>query len=217
MLMSDDRLLMDMHAMQVLAPLLAGTYLPFSSASVRPSALAVVANDIVLHDRRRVLECGSGISTIVLGRLLAARGGRLVTIEHDAGWATFVRRLVTDHGLHDVVTIVEAPLAPAPVGNLDWYDVDLVSGALSGYTYDLLLVDGPPAWMPGHELARLPAVPVLERYSAASATVVLDDADRDGEREIIDVWERDSGLMFARYTAQGVAVAHVGDGPFGLV
>jgi len=71
--MPDDRFLMDMHAMQVLAPLLGGTYLPFSSASMRPAALAVVANDIVLHDRRRVLECGSGISTVVLGRLLAAR------------------------------------------------------------------------------------------------------------------------------------------------
>jgi hypothetical protein len=128
-----------------------------------------------------------------------------------------VRRLVIDSGLQEVVTIVDASLAPAPVGNLDWYDVDVVSGALSGYTYDLLLVDGPPAWMPGHELARLPALPVLARYSAASSTVVLDDADREGEREIVRAWERDSPVKFSLYVAQGVAVGHIGDAPFGLV
>jgi hypothetical protein len=164
-----------------------------------------------------VLECGSGLSTIVLGRLLAARGGRLVTIEHDAGWAAFVRRMVVEHGLQDVVTIVEASLAPAPVGSLDWYDLDVVLPALAGLAHDLLLVDGPPAWMDGHELARLPAVPVLAKHAAASCTVVLDDADRAGERQIVEVWERETGVKFARYTAQGVAVAHIGDAPFGLV
>jgi hypothetical protein len=208
---------MDIHAMQALEPLLAGKYLPFTSASMRPAALAVVANDIVLHDRRRLLECGSGISTIVLGRLLAPRGGRLVSIEHDAAWSAIVRRLVTDDGLQDTVTVIDAPLAPAPVGGLDWYDIDVVSGALSGYSYDLLLVDGPAAWRPGHELARLPALSVLGQYAAASCTVVLDDADRAGEREIVKVWERDSAFAFQIYPGQGVAVGHRGDAPFGLV
>jgi len=203
--------------MQFLAPLLGDAYLPFSSASMRPSALAVVANDIVLHDRKRLLECGSGISTIVLGRLLASRGGRVVSVEHDAGWVQVVRRLVAEHGLEATVTLVEAPLAPAPVGTLDWYDVDVVSEAVAGYSHDLLLVDGPSAWMPGHELARLPAVPVLGEYAADSYTVVLDDADRPGEREILKLWERDSDVRCNLYSGQGVAVGHVGGAAFGLV
>lgn len=209
--------MIDMHAMQFLAPLVAGSYLPFTAASMRPAALAIVANDIVVHDRRRLLECGSGVSTIVLGRLLASRDGRVVSVEHDAAWVRVVRRLVVEHHLEDTVTIVHAPLAPAPVGELEWYDVEIVAEAVAGYRFDMLLVDGPPAWQPGHELARLPALPVLEEYAAASCTIVLDDADRAGEREIIEAWGRDSGIALKAFPGRGVAVGHRGEAPFGLL
>jgi hypothetical protein len=210
-------LTVDAHALQTLSPLLTGPYLPFTSASMRPAALALVANDVVLHDRRIVLECGSGVSTIVLGRLLASRRGRVVTLEHDRGWARIVRRLVAEDGLEDTVAIVEAALAPVPVGDLEWYDLEVVTRALSGLCCDLLLVDGPPAWREGQELARLPALPLLRQYCAASATIVLDDAGRQGEREIVRAWEREAGISFQVYPAQGVAVAHVGDAPYGLI
>jgi predicted O-methyltransferase YrrM len=207
----------DTYAMQFLAPLFAGAYLPVSAATMRPAALAVVANDIVVHDRRRLLECGSGVSTIVLGRLLASRGGRVVTVEHDAAWVGVVRRLVAEHHLEDTVTIVEAPLVPAPVGQLDWYDLDIVSEAIAGYRFDLLLVDGPPAWRPGHELARLPALSVLAEHAAASCTIVLDDAERAGEAEIVEAWQRDCGITFRTPPGPGVAIGHRGEAPFGLL
>jgi hypothetical protein len=45
---------------------------------------------------------------------------------------------------------------------------------------DLLLVDGPPGSL--GEMARYPALHVLESQLASNAVVILDDADRPDER-----------------------------------
>jgi len=209
-------LVADAHALQVLRPLLGSHYLPFSEASMRPAALVVIANDVVLHERRCVVECGSGLSTLVLARVLAEQGGHLVTLEHDPAWANVVGRLLRREGLEDVVTLVEAPLRPAPAGALDWYDVDAMAGAMSERGCDLLVVDGPPAHEEGKGLARLPAVPVLRRWFAPSCTVVLDDADREGERAVVQEWERQTGVSFALRGNEGVAVGHFGEAPFSI-
>ncbi len=65
----------DLHAWQILAPLLArDPYLPWTSGSMRPAALVAVCNEVVHRARTRIVECGSGMSTVVLARLLRERG-----------------------------------------------------------------------------------------------------------------------------------------------
>ena len=89
----------DRDALEILRPLLdAGGYLPWSEWALRPAALAAVCNEIVIADRREVVELGSGVSTVVLGRLLGQRGGRLSSVEHDPAWAGVVRGLLERTG-----------------------------------------------------------------------------------------------------------------------
>ncbi len=61
---------------------------------MRPAGLVAVCNDIVLDGRRRVVELGSGVSTVLLTRLLTQRrppgGFRMAVVEHDASWARWV-------------------------------------------------------------------------------------------------------------------------------
>src|SRR3954451_9082711 len=72
----DPRRVEDLHAWQVLRPLLDdGNYLPWSSGTIRPAGLVLVCNEIVHRNRTRIVECGSGISPVVLARLLRQRGG----------------------------------------------------------------------------------------------------------------------------------------------
>ena len=47
---------------------LPGPYLPWGSGALRPAGLATVCNDVVLNVRRRVVELGSGVSTVMLAR-----------------------------------------------------------------------------------------------------------------------------------------------------
>jgi len=121
----------DLHAWQMLAPL-AGGYLPWSSAAIRPSALVAVLNDVAVHDRTVVLECGGGVSTVYLARLLAHRSrGRLITLEHDARWVAFLNDALTREGLHERVALVPAPLGVHPLAWEDgWYDAVALAAAL---------------------------------------------------------------------------------------
>jgi hypothetical protein len=72
----------------------------------------------------------------------------------------------------------------------------------------VLLVDGPPAYAAGHGPACYLALPVSCDWLAPGATVVLDDAERPGEREVLRRWEHETGLDFDRRAEQaGMAVA----------
>ncbi len=144
-------------------------------------------------------------------------GFRIAAVEHDARWAQSVTEQLDREGTGSDVVVVHAPLAPHPRAErgLTWYDDAALTGglrtALRGDPIDLLLVDGPPAYAAGHGLARYPALPVLCDLLAPGATVVLDDAERPGEREVLRRWEHETGLDFDRRADRaGVAVAKIG-------
>jgi hypothetical protein len=199
----------DLHAWQVLAPL-AGGYLPWSSAAIRPSALVAVLNDVVVHERTCVFECGGGVSTVYVARLLAQRGrGRLVTLEHDARWVAFLGDALARERLHERVALVHARLGVHPLAwEGGWYDPVALAAALPDEPIDLLLVDGPPAWAPGTERARYPALPALLDRLADDATVVLDDLHRAGERAVLERWEAETPWRFERRAEPGgIAIA----------
>lgn len=199
----------DADAWHVLRPLLdAGGYLPWTEGALRPAALVEVANEIVLADRREIVELGSGISTVVLARLLRERGGHLTSLEHDPSWLRLVASQLEGEGLGDFARLVEAPLAPHPLGldGAPWYATGAVDD-LPATGIDLLLVDGPPGYGPGMERSRYPALPALADRLAPGALVILDDATRPGEREILTRWERElPGWRFGERPHAGIAV-----------
>jgi predicted O-methyltransferase YrrM len=198
----------DRDALEVLRPLLdAGGYLPWSEWALRPAALRVVCDEIVYADRREVVELGAGISSVVLGRLLARRGGRLNAVEHEPAWARVVRSLLEADGLSEAVRLVEAPLEPHPhaLDGAPWYAASALD-VLPDHI-DLLLVDGPPGNEEGLERSRYPALPALGERLAPGAVVMLDDAGRPGEREILERWGADGAWDFA-IRDEGIATGH---------
>jgi predicted O-methyltransferase YrrM len=191
---------------------LPGPYLPWGSGSMRPAGLVEVCNDVVLNDRGNIVELGSGVSTVMLARLLAQLGGtsrrRLTAVEHDARWRRWVVGQLRAEGVGADVVVVDAPLQPfTHGGGLAWYDQAAVDAAID--VVDLLIVDGPPAFESGFGLARHRALVVLRDRLVPGATVVLDDIERDGEQEVLRRWEDEFGLAFRRVAEAGVAVATV--------
>jgi GNAT superfamily N-acetyltransferase len=182
--------------------------LVWGPGGMRPAGIVVIGRDIQDRARRRIVELGSGVSTVLLARLLTrwppAGDWRLAAVEHDAAWVRRVTEELADEGIGDRVTVIHAPLVDHPVAQdgLLWYDErPLATGldeALDGGLIDLLVVDGPPAFAPGFGLARYPALPVLRSRLASGATVVLDDVDRPGEQDVLRRWERETGVAFER-------------------
>jgi hypothetical protein len=188
----------DADAWQILGPLIVqGGYLPWTSGSMRPAALVEICNEIVHGERTQVVECGAGVSTLLLARLLRERGaGSVSSLEHDEHWARLVAAQLRREGLSDIAEVIYAPLGT----DLPWYQT-------SGPTQpaDLLIVDGPPAFAPGEELRRAPALAHFEPQLVPGAVVFLDDLDRPGEQRVVADWEAGGDWRFVIDPLVGLA------------
>jgi predicted O-methyltransferase YrrM len=180
--------------------------LPWSDWALRPAALDRLLAEVD-RGRRRIVECGSGVSTIALGRALRERGGRIHALEHDPGWAAFVVAWLERERLDEIATVVEAPLRAHPLAldETEWYDLAALS-RLPQSGIELLLIDGPPAGEPGLGRSRYPALPVLSDRLAEDGIVILDDIERPGEADVLSAWERETLFRFERLDSERIAV-----------
>jgi predicted O-methyltransferase YrrM len=176
-----------------------------SDWSLAPGDLTAITELIATNGLRTVVELGAGWSTLALAETVARQGGTLISVEHDEAWAARVRESLAEANFRDVV-VIAAPLEPHPLapGGPPWYAGDALTALPAGI--DLLVVDGPPGGDPKVAGSRYPALPALLPKLAGDALVVLDDADRPGEREVLRRWEADTGFRFRRREGGRIAV-----------
>lgn len=171
-------------------------YLPFSTSALRYSSIAAVLNDIVINNRRTVVEFGCGISTMIIAQL-ARRNRmdnlRIVSFDENAEWIKIVQSQINVQELGEYVQLVSAPLIHCDLAKngLKWYDQEEIDKQLNGIEVDLVLVDGPSAWKPEIELSRYPALPQMNHYLSKNSIVFLDDIERDGEAKVIEFWKQE--------------------------
>lgn len=196
----------DQLAMEFLAPLYK-TYLPWSSSAIRPSGLVKIINEIIIYKRRTIVECGGGISTIFIAQILKEKGGHLYTIEHDEEWSSILKKQIDELGLGDYVSIIAAPLLKSDLsigdGEQLWYDHVKIKENLQNISIDFLIVDGPPAYLESTKYARYPALIFFQPYLAEDYTIILDDINRSGEKEIVSKWEELSKINFSKFLIEG--------------
>ena len=70
------------------------------------------------HD---ILECGSGLSTLLLGAVARKAGVRDWALEHSPDWRQRVCAAIQKYGLSEDVTVIDTPIQP--YGDYDWYTV----------------------------------------------------------------------------------------------
>ncbi len=194
----------DTLAMQCLAPL-SNTYVPWSESAMRPSGLVAVLNDILINKRSSIVECGGGVSTFYIARLLKQQGGHLSTIEHDEEWANLLTKKLKEEALDQFVSVIIAPLQPTKLGldGTDWYDIKVLDKQITHQSIDMLLIDGPPAYQDKIKYARYPAVPYFSKLMKNDYTVILDDIKREGEQYIISKWENYLNINFEKRFLKG--------------
>lgn len=142
--------------------------------------------DFVRRERpSTVVECGSGVSTIVMAYAMREVDNGIVTaLEHDEHWFRTTSELVDEHGLGAWIDLRLAPLEPIELDGESWPWYELAQ--LPEDAIDLLLVDGPPGATREH--ARFPALPVLFDRIRPEGVVILDDHERSEEREVAERW-----------------------------
>lgn len=176
-----------------LASLQFKTYLPHSKSSLSFSSIKYVLNDVVINNRKKVIEFGGGISTLYLAKLAQTSKSNLTitTIDHDKDWIEMLEKILIKEDLLSFVNLIHAPLNDCKISlnNNEWYDTATITKNISDLKFDMVLVDGPLAYKKGFQTSRYPALPFIFKYLNDNNSVFLDDTNRKGEKKIITLWE----------------------------
>jgi predicted O-methyltransferase YrrM len=189
---------------------------PTRLGAASPDLLLLLCKEILSTKPRFVVECGAGISTLVMGYLLEKNGqGQMVTLEHDPVWAERVARWVTEHQLDAHVQVVYAPIVEQSVAgkSYTWYDAATFKPLLATHEVDMLFIDGPPDYV--HPDSRFPALAFLRPRFSPCCVIVMDDTERQDEAKAARIWaeeldyhldllvhlEKGAGVLRPRFTA----------------
>jgi predicted O-methyltransferase YrrM len=137
-----------------------------------------------------ILEIGAGQSTILLAQYARRWGRALTVVDHEKYWLQTVTEFPAG------CSFIHAPLTPMSVKNrtILWYDCDAPAS-----TFDLLLIDGPPASTRALRYHRLGILRWLPKILQSEFLIIADDASRPGERVLvrhIDAVLRQHGIAF---------------------
>lgn len=131
-----------------------------------------------------ILECGSGLTTILLGILAGRRGVEIYALEHISSWHEIVSNKLQQLRVPGV-TLLLSPLRD--YGGFTWYEPPSES---LPEKFSLVICDGPPGKVPG---GRYGLLPVLQDRICANNVILLDDADRPGELAVLHRWSTEAG------------------------
>ena len=135
-----------------------------------------------------VLECGTGLTTLIVASVLQQRGNaKLVSLEHDAGWAASIQTWLSRYDLSSA-RVITKPLKQ--YDSYQWYDVS----ELECDSISLVICDGPPSTTQG---GRGGLLWVLLNNLHSNCLILLDDCQRQEEMDILAAWSRRAPLRFA--------------------
>lgn len=151
---------------------------PTRGWAASPDVLLILVEYILQHKPKHVIELGSGVSTLIISRALEqAGGGELTSIDHDGVFHNITKARMARLGLK--AHYIHAPLTGKDPSKC-WYDLNKLDTPI-----DLLFIDGPPEAI--HPQVRGHASQLFSLLNEG-ATIILDDADRPGEKAVVESW-----------------------------
>lgn len=156
--------------------------------AARTDYLEAVAK-IAVTTSRPILECGSGLTSILLGLLAGRRGVKTHSLEHTLEWRARINASLKK------LQIPQVQVSSAPLREYDgftWYDPPL---AALPKEFGLVICDGPPGSTPGN---RYGLMPVLGGRLPPGSIILLDDSERAGEAEVLRRWAAETPITVSR-------------------
>jgi len=154
-----------------------------------------------------IIECGSGVSTIVLAKFLSgfpdANRRHLLTIEQDRSYLAHCATRLKALNLARFVTLLHVPLSPH--GAYQFPSAPELRACLDERWIDWIVIDGPF----GPSGCRANTLPALAPFARCGARWWLDDALRDGELGILRQWARTFSIDGIYPLGKGLATGRV--------
>lgn len=186
------------------------TYIPLTSWSLFPTVLNRILNDVVINERKNILEFGAGTSTLFLALLIKRNklDAKVNCIESDEKWIYILKKMLEENDCMDYVSFLYSPITELHDLNpfsksSQWYDVPTLKNLLlNSGKFDMVIVDGPQGNLCTN--SRYPALPFIQDYLAENFSLYLDDLQREEERQISEEWSKILGVARIRYSNAAV-------------
>jgi hypothetical protein len=152
-----------------------------------PDFLLKLVELVVSESPEYIVELGSGVSSVVLGAAMKKFSqGKVDSFEHEQSFSYKSKRFLEINELSDIVNVIYSPLTLQNIQDTEWkwYDESKIKEIENGI--DLLVVDGPPRFI--QEKSRFLALPFLFDKLSTNSTIVLDDANRENEKQVVEDW-----------------------------
>jgi predicted O-methyltransferase YrrM len=163
---------------------------PMRDWAISPDFANLIVSLIYEQQPKMVLEAGSGVSTLVAAYSLREFNfeGKIISLEHDEHYADKTTQNIALHNLQDIARVIFSPLKEVAVNGKawPWYDLSFLGEV---EPIDFLIIDGPPGSI--HQTARYPALPLLIDKLSDGAVILIDDAHRKDEKEMVDIWMKE--------------------------
>jgi hypothetical protein len=126
-----------------------------------------------------ILECGTGLTTILVGVIAQKHNNAMWSLEHLQEWGDRVEKYLKRYRIDSLRVSVRALKNYA---DYSWYDPPL---DLMPDSFALIICDGPPGGTRG---GRYGLAPILGERLRPGCVILLDDAAREQEKEIAARW-----------------------------
>jgi predicted O-methyltransferase YrrM len=141
-----------------------------------------------------VLECGSGLTTILLGLFAGRRGVKVWTLEHDPEWYERTAKVIRRFNIKGV-ELVLAPMRS--YGEFSWYDAPMDR---MPQRFGIVVCDGPPQkTTPGDRYGLVPRM--RDRLSEGSV-ILFDAVQIQGPDPILARWLQDIRASFKLFSSR---------------
>ena len=161
---------------------------PMGGWAISPDFGKIIV-DLVLEKKPKIiLEASSGVSTLIASYCLKQLGeGTVISLEEENKYAEVSNKALIKHGLKDIATVIHAPLEEIEIEGKKWtwYALTKIKGIKP---IDMLIIDGPAQYGRVDKMIRYPALPLLFDSLSDDAIIILDDADRKDEKDIVELW-----------------------------
>ncbi|MHB0997193.1 MAG: O-methyltransferase [Elusimicrobiales bacterium] len=172
------------------------------SWALDPSSCRFLAAFVRALGAKRILEFGSGFSSLMMAREIAGQEGNyLLSIDDSPHYSKLAKDAFDSSGCSAKVEFRVAPLKPKFYGPRLLLSYDLPKGLLEAMgPFDLVLIDAPHHDY-GREAVFYDAFPAM----AVSGYLVLDDANRaDMERAYVRAWQQACGDAIDPVLLEGI-------------
>jgi predicted O-methyltransferase YrrM len=143
---------------------------------------------------RLMVEYGSGISTVCFSFFMREIFGtdnnmHVVSIEQSENYAREINALLSSLNLHKNVLVLHSNLVEQEINGLATFCYDLknsvIRSTLGSDSVDFVVIDGPS----GGHMNRYGTLPLIKEHLHKGALIFLDDAFRDWELEVAQLWK----------------------------